>query len=66
MYGRVCIVTGCTSGLGREVALSLAGMGAHVVMGCRNIEKAEAVKKELIQEIEDMRYSFDLCCSLSL
>jgi len=56
MYGKVCIVTGCSSGIGREVALSLASMGAHVVMACRNVEKAEQVRKELLQELEQMRY----------
>ena len=47
MDGRVCIVTGATSGVGYQAAKHLAKGGAHVVMVCRNREKAESVKTEL-------------------
>ncbi|XP_004299813.1 PREDICTED: retinol dehydrogenase 11-like [Fragaria vesca subsp. vesca] len=41
-----CIVTGSTSGIGREIARQLAEAGAHVVMAVRNTKAAE----ELIQK----------------
>ncbi|XP_050376612.1 dehydrogenase/reductase SDR family member FEY-like isoform X1 [Argentina anserina] len=41
-----CIVTGSTSGIGRETARQLAEAGAHVVMAVRNTKAAE----ELIQK----------------
>ncbi|MED6191761.1 hypothetical protein PIB30_003564 [Stylosanthes scabra] len=41
-----CIVTGSTSGIGREIARQLAQAGAHVVMAVRNTKAAQ----ELIQQ----------------
>jgi NAD(P)-dependent dehydrogenase (short-subunit alcohol dehydrogenase family) len=38
--GQVAVVTGASSGLGFEVALALGVRGAHVVLACRNLEKA--------------------------
>ncbi len=47
MDGRVCIITGATSGVGYQASKRLAQGGAHVVIVCRNAEKAEQVKNEL-------------------
>ena len=47
MSGKVCVVSGSTSGVGLEAVRRLARGGARIVMVCRNQEKAEIVRKEL-------------------
>jgi len=47
MEGRVCLVTGSTSGIGKEIAAGLAGMGATVVLAGRSREKCEAAVQEI-------------------
>ena len=47
MQGRVCLVTGGSSGIGKVTARELAGMGATVVMLCRNRTKGEAAQAEI-------------------
>ena len=50
MDGRVCILTGATSGVGYQAAKRLAQGGAHLVLVCRNSEKAAKVKEDLKRE----------------
>jgi short-subunit dehydrogenase len=45
--GRTICITGANSGLGLEAARNLVGAGAHVIMACRNVEKAEAAAQSL-------------------
>jgi len=45
--GRVCLVSGGTSGIGRAIALGYAAAGAKVVAGSSNPDKVAAIKKEL-------------------
>ncbi|MFL5667125.1 MAG: SDR family oxidoreductase [Ktedonobacteraceae bacterium] len=47
MQGKICLVTGANSGIGKETALSLAQMGATVIMVCRDRARSEAAQNEI-------------------
>src|SRR5437588_3616421 len=47
MRGKVCVVTGSSSGLGKATALRLAELGATVILGCRDKERGEATLAEI-------------------
>ena len=48
--GRVVVVTGATSGIGKEAARVLAGKNATVILAVRNIPKGEEVRREFVAE----------------
>ena len=50
VIGKVCIITGANGGIGRETALGLAQMGAHVVMVCRNVDKGKMALEDVRRE----------------
>jgi NAD(P)-dependent dehydrogenase (short-subunit alcohol dehydrogenase family) len=47
MAGKICVISGSTSGVGLEAVRRLARGGAQIVMLCRNPGKAEAVREEI-------------------
>ena len=47
MDGKVCVITGATSGVGYQAAKRLAQGGAEIVIVCRNPQKGETIRKEL-------------------
>src|SRR5207245_5662243 len=47
MSGRVVMVTGANAGMGKEIVFALAGMGATVVMVCRDSGRGEAARREV-------------------
>jgi len=60
MDGKVCVISGTTSGIGYEVAKVLAEKGAHLVMVNRSEEKAIRVKEELVKD-----YGAKVACYLA-
>lgn len=47
LNGRTIVITGGNSGIGKEAAVALVGMGAHVVVAARNQTKGEAAVAEI-------------------
>lgn len=47
MLGRVCLVTGASSGIGKEIARGLALKRAHVVVACRDGDRGVRLAEEL-------------------
>lgn len=47
MDGKICVITGTTSGVGHQAALRLAKAGAKIVMMVRNSDKAAALCTEI-------------------
>src|SRR5215207_9549786 len=47
MDGKVCLITGATSGVGKATAMGLANMGASVVMVGRDRGRGEAALAEI-------------------
>ncbi len=72
--GKVCLVTGANSGLGKSIAIQLAKRGGHVIMACRSgvPEAGEEVKRlsgshkvEMIQvDLSDLDSVSELCDTL--
>ncbi|HUW68591.1 MAG TPA: SDR family NAD(P)-dependent oxidoreductase [bacterium] len=50
MAGKICVVTGSTSGVGLEATRRLAAGGALVVMACRDRAKAEPIRDAIAAE----------------
>jgi len=47
--GKICIITGANSGIGKATAIALAKMGATIVMVCREKATGEIAQKEIIE-----------------
>lgn len=52
-HGRVAIITGANSGIGLEAARMLVRSGAHVVLACRNLEKAATALDDLKRSVPE-------------
>jgi dehydrogenase/reductase SDR family member 12 len=57
LAGRTVLLTGATSGLGREAVDELAALGARVILAGRDAAKVESVREELARAHGDDRFA---------
>ncbi|MDG7001182.1 MAG: SDR family NAD(P)-dependent oxidoreductase, partial [Nitrososphaerota archaeon] len=50
LHGKVILLTGANSGIGKVTALELAKMGASLVLVCRNKEKGKEAVDEFVKK----------------
>ena len=66
MKGKIVLITGATSGIGRETAFGLADMGAKVVILARNGDKASATIDQIRSRTRNTETEFINCDLTSL
>lgn len=47
LVGKIALITGVSGGIGTSIANRLSGMGMHLVITGRNVEKLDILKKEI-------------------
>merc|ERR1711935_1178879 len=60
--GKIVVITGGNTGIGKETALALSRLGAKVIIGSRNVDKS----KQVAQEIQDETGSQVIALELDL
>jgi len=60
--GKIVVITGGNTGIGKETALALSRLGAKVIIGSRNVDKS----KKVAQEIQDETGSQVIALELDL
>ncbi|QRV76968.1 short chain dehydrogenase [Ceratobasidium sp. AG-Ba] len=65
LHNKTVIVTGANSGIGYECARAFAGMGARVVLACRNATKGEEARRKIVADTgnDDVEAELLDCCS---
>lgn len=58
---KICIITGATSGIGRETAKELAKKGAILVLPIRDSLKGDILKDEILEQVPDAQLDFMHC-----
>ena len=66
LEGRTCLVTGASSGIGKETAMGLSRMRARVLMVCRDRDRGEAARSEIIRKTGSSAIELLLCDLSSL
>jgi NAD(P)-dependent dehydrogenase (short-subunit alcohol dehydrogenase family) len=49
MKGKRVLITGPTSGIGKEIAIQLAEQGAELILGCRDLKKGKLTAAEIAE-----------------
>jgi NAD(P)-dependent dehydrogenase (short-subunit alcohol dehydrogenase family) len=59
--GKICIITGSNSGIGKETAIALARMGATIVMVVRDQERGEKARTEMVKQTGNSFVDLMIC-----
>jgi retinol dehydrogenase 14 len=66
MAGKVCLVTGSSSGIGKATVFGLAALGATVVMVVRDQHRGEVAMKEVVARTRNREIRLEVCDLLSM
>ncbi len=61
IQGKICLITGATSGIGKETAKVLAAKGAIVVLPIRDSLKGDILKDEILEQTPDAKIELMHC-----
>lgn len=64
LEGKTIIVTGANTGIGKETTRELAKRGGKVIMACRDMERCEEARKEIVLETRN-KYVYCRPCDLA-
>ncbi|KYM97530.1 Retinol dehydrogenase 13 [Cyphomyrmex costatus] len=64
LVDKVVIVTGANSGIGKETVLELAKRNARVIMACRDMEKCEMERRNIVLDTKN-KYVYCRKCDLA-
>jgi NAD(P)-dependent dehydrogenase (short-subunit alcohol dehydrogenase family) len=59
--GKLCVVTGSNSGIGKETALGLARKKAELVMVVRNLDRGKRAREEIVSKIGNASVDLMVC-----
>jgi len=60
LSGRICLVTGANSGIGKQVCSQLARLHATVIMACRNETDGRNAQEEIVRQSENSNIFLEL------
>ena len=58
LSGKTIAITGSTGGLGKEICLHLANLGANLLFLNRSLKKSESLKTEILEKYPDTKIEF--------
>ena len=64
--GKTCLITGANTGIGKETARQIAELGTRILMVCRNKERGERARQEIIETTKNKNIELFICDLSSL